>query len=72
MEDKAGLGDGWGLPGAPRTLEGRGLCSNNLLPLHCAREEMIIEQTHFTKGACLSNALSAAQKCSLVRVVYIH
>jgi hypothetical protein len=25
MGDKAGLGDGWGLPGAPRTPEGRGL-----------------------------------------------
>ena len=31
---------------------------------------MIIEQTQFTKGACLSNAQSADPKCSLVRVGY--
>jgi hypothetical protein len=70
MGDKAGLWDGWGLPGATRTPEGRGLCSKNLLQLHCDREAMIIEQTQFTHWACLSNAQPAAPKCSLVRVGY--
>ena len=63
MAQEAGLWDRWGLPATSRMPEACAVCSNNVLPWHCAREATTIEPNQGLDRACLSNAPATAGIC---------